>query len=60
MGRKFSVVLCFLIGSLACVLYQPSTSLGSPWTYICVLIGKFGGSSSLTIVHLMTSELFPT
>ena len=60
LGRKYSIVFCFLLGGVACLLYKPATSLGLTWTYVCVLLGKFGAACTFNMVYLITTEMFPT
>ena len=60
LGRKNSIILCFTIGGVACLLYEPAISLGTAWTYVCVLLGKFGAACTFNMVYLITTEMFPT
>ena len=60
LGRKWSIVLCFFIGGVACLLYGLAQRGNIAWSYVCVLIGKFGAACTFSIVYLITTELFPT
>ena len=60
LGRKNSIVFSFMIGGVACLLYHPATSLGTAWTYVGVLLGKFGAACTFYMVYLITTEMFPT
>ena len=60
LGRKTSIVICFLIGGIACLIYGPITSLGLVASYICILVCKFCSSCNFNVVCLITPELFPT
>ena len=60
MGRKNSLIFCFMISGVGCLLYTPAYQLGKVPTYICLLLGKFGSSGAFTHVYLITTEAMPT
>lgn len=60
LGRKWSIILCFFVGGTACLLYELATTGNIAWTYICVLLGKFGAACTFNMVYLITTEMFPT
>lgn len=59
-GRKESMILFFFIAGVACVLYNPLSSLGLTSSYICLVLGTFGSTSVFNLVYIVTSETFPT
>ena len=60
LGRKTSLIFCFLVAGVACLLYTPLQSSGKVATYICLLLGKFGSSCAFTLIYLITTEVMPT
>ena len=59
-GRKKSLILTFLIGGMACLLYYPLSSLGESLTYVCIALGGLGATAGFNIAYLVTTEAFPT
>ena len=60
LGIKKSIILSFLVGGIACLIYEPVTSWGTDWTYMCLVFGKLGASCTFNMVYLITTEMFPS
>ncbi len=58
LGRKYTCILCYVIGGLSCILYNFNDNLYL--SYALLLIGKFGSGAIFFVVYLTTTELFPT
>ncbi len=54
------MIFSFLLGGLACVFYYLAARGGQVWTYLCLLLGKFGIASAFFMMHLLTVESVPT
>ena len=54
LGRKYTTIICYLIGGLACVAYSYSGS-SVAMSYIFVLLGKFGAGAVFCLVYLVTT-----
>ena len=53
-GRRISIIMCFMIGGVSCLLYEPASSWGVEWAYVFLLFGKFGASCTFGMVYLVT------
>ena len=54
-GRKRAMIIWFLFGGVACLLYEPLRSLGETFTYICFFLASFGSSCTYDLIYLVTS-----
>ena len=60
LGRKKSMIIGFLIAGLACILFEPLSSLHLAWSYFCLFLGTFGAVTVFSLVYIVTTETFPT
>lgn len=58
-GRKYPYMVCLYIGGLACIsMYFIEENI--VLTVVLAMVGKFAISISYAIIHLYSSEMFPT
>ena len=60
LGRRCSIVLSFTVAGVAFVAYYPVSAVGIEWSYVSIIVGKFGASCTFSLVYLITTESFPT
>ena len=54
LGRKTTLIACFLVGGVACLIYEPLKSLGLVVSYISIIVCKFCVTCSFNVVCLIT------
>ena len=60
LGRKKTLIICFLVAGVSCLLYNPLKPFGLAFSYTSLGLFCFGSSCVFNIVFLVTTEAFPT